>query len=178
MVCRLASQAIIGTNAGVLSIDSLWTNFSEILIKIYNFLFKKMHLKMPFGKWRSFCVGLNLRTMAPQYFWKWEISQTGNDEFSHSYYVLICYWRNIDSRILSMLSLFLSIALITKLCHTRNVSVYFVWNKYSISLDGPFKKRLMNAFLEKLFQHFTVLLTHVVLTGMLIIDTLLPKKLR
>ena len=50
MACRLAGQAIIGTNAGVLLIDPLGTNFSEILIKIYNFLVKKMHLKMTFGK--------------------------------------------------------------------------------------------------------------------------------
>ena len=39
-------QAIIWTNAGLLSIGPLGTNFSEILIKIQNFSFKKMHLKM------------------------------------------------------------------------------------------------------------------------------------
>ena len=39
-------QAIIWTNAGLLSIRNLGTNFSEILIEIQTFSFKKMHLKM------------------------------------------------------------------------------------------------------------------------------------
>ena len=32
-------------------------NFSEIVIKIYNFTFTKMHLKISSEKWRSFCQG-------------------------------------------------------------------------------------------------------------------------
>ena len=39
-------QAIIQTNAGLLSIAPLGTNFSEILIKIGNFSLTKMRLKM------------------------------------------------------------------------------------------------------------------------------------
>ena len=39
-------QAIIWTNAGMLLIGPLETNFSEILIEFHTFLFKKMHLKM------------------------------------------------------------------------------------------------------------------------------------
>ena len=35
-------------------------NFSEILIEIYTFSFKKMHLKMSFWKWRPCCLGLNV----------------------------------------------------------------------------------------------------------------------
>ena len=50
-------QAIIWTNAGILFIGPLGKNFSEILIKIYTFSFKKMHLKMSSGKWRSSCLG-------------------------------------------------------------------------------------------------------------------------
>ena len=42
-------QAIIWTNAGILLIGPLGTNFSEILIKIHTFSFKKMHLKMSSG---------------------------------------------------------------------------------------------------------------------------------
>ena len=38
-------QAIIWTNAGMLLIGPLGTNFSEILIKIHTFSFKKMYLK-------------------------------------------------------------------------------------------------------------------------------------
>ena len=39
-------QAIIWTNAGIWLIRHLRTNFSEILIEIYTFSFKEMHLKM------------------------------------------------------------------------------------------------------------------------------------
>ena len=53
-------QAIIWTNAGILLIGPLGTNLSEILIQIYTFSFKKMHLKMSVGKWRPFCLGLNV----------------------------------------------------------------------------------------------------------------------
>ena len=52
-------QAIIWTNAGILLIGPLGTNFSEILIKVYTFSFKKMHLKMSSGKWRPSCLVLN-----------------------------------------------------------------------------------------------------------------------
>ena len=55
-------QAIIGTNAGILLIGPLGTNFSEILIAIEAFSFKKMHLKILSAKWRPFCLGLNVLT--------------------------------------------------------------------------------------------------------------------
>ena len=53
-------QAIISTNAAILSIRPQGTYFSEILSKIWKFLFKKMHLKMSSAKWRPFCLGLNV----------------------------------------------------------------------------------------------------------------------
>ena len=53
-------QAIIWTNAGILLIGSLGTNFSEILIEILTFSIKKMHLKISSAKWRPFCLGLNV----------------------------------------------------------------------------------------------------------------------
>ena len=52
-------QAIIGTNGGILLIGPLGTNFSEIVIGIQTFSFKKMYLKMSSAKWRPFCLGLN-----------------------------------------------------------------------------------------------------------------------
>ena len=55
-------QAIIWTNAGILLIGPLGTNFSEILSEIHTFSFKKMRLKMSSGKWRPFCLGLNVLT--------------------------------------------------------------------------------------------------------------------
>ena len=53
-------QAIIWTNAGILLIEPLGTNFSEILIEILTFSFKKMRLKVSSAKWRPFCLGLNV----------------------------------------------------------------------------------------------------------------------
>ena len=53
-------QAIIWTNAGILLIRTLGTNFSEILSEIHSFSFKKIPLKMSSGKWRPFCLGLNV----------------------------------------------------------------------------------------------------------------------
>ena len=53
-------QAIIWTNDGILLIGPLGTNFSEILIEIYTFSFKKIHLKVSSGKWRPSCLGLNV----------------------------------------------------------------------------------------------------------------------
>ena len=53
-------QAIIWTNAGILLIGSLGTNFSEIIIGIQIFSTNEMQLKMSSGKWRPFCLGLNV----------------------------------------------------------------------------------------------------------------------
>ena len=58
---RLSSgrrQAIIWTNAGILMIGPLGTNFGEILIEILTFSFKKMRLKVSSAKRRPFCIGL------------------------------------------------------------------------------------------------------------------------
>ena len=60
-------QAIILTNAGLLSIRPLGTNFSEIVIKIQNFSFTKLHLKIPSAKWQSFCPWGDELTH-----WSWE----------------------------------------------------------------------------------------------------------
>ena len=50
-------QAIIWTNAGILLNESLRTDFSEILIEILTFSFKKTRLKVSSVKWRPFCIG-------------------------------------------------------------------------------------------------------------------------
>ena len=55
-------QAIIWTNARILLIGPLGTNFNEIRIKIQNLSFMKMHLKMSSGKWRPFCPGGDVLT--------------------------------------------------------------------------------------------------------------------
>ena len=51
-------QASTWTNARVLVIGPLWTNFSKILIETDTF--KKIHLKMSSGKCRPFFLGLNV----------------------------------------------------------------------------------------------------------------------
>ena len=53
-------QAIIWTNAGLLLIRPTGTNFSEILIEILIFSFKKMRLKLSSANRRPFCLGLNV----------------------------------------------------------------------------------------------------------------------
>ena len=53
-------QAIFWTNAGILLTGPLGTSFSIILIEIYTFSFKKMHLKMSPGKWWPSCLCLNV----------------------------------------------------------------------------------------------------------------------
>ena len=53
-------QATIWTSAGILLIGPLGTNFSEILIAILTFSFKKMRLKVSSAKQRPFCLGLNV----------------------------------------------------------------------------------------------------------------------
>ena len=50
-------QAITWTNADLLSIGPLGTNFSENWVEILTFSFKKIRLKMSSAKWRPFCPG-------------------------------------------------------------------------------------------------------------------------
>ena len=53
-------QAIIWTNAGLLLIWPLGTNFSEILTGILTFSFKKMRLKVSSADRWPFCIGFNV----------------------------------------------------------------------------------------------------------------------
>ena len=52
-------QAIIWTNARILLIAPLGTNFSNISIEFHTFPFKKILLNMS-AKWLPFCLGLNV----------------------------------------------------------------------------------------------------------------------
>ena len=54
---QIMSCCLFGANTDLLSIRPLGTNFSEIWIKMQNFWFVKMHLKMSSAKWRPFCSG-------------------------------------------------------------------------------------------------------------------------
>ena len=60
-------QAIICTNAGILLIGPLGTNFSEILIEFLTFSFLKMHLKRSPAKWWQLSLGLNVLSRFPNF---------------------------------------------------------------------------------------------------------------
>ena len=68
-------QAIIWTNAGILSIGPLETNFSEISIEIQTSSFKTTHLKMSSGKRQPFCLSLNVLTAL-----RWMPQNSSDDE--------------------------------------------------------------------------------------------------
>ena len=55
-------QAIIWTNEGLVLIGPLGTNFSEIWMKVLQFLYTKMNLKKMSTKWRPFSLGFNVLT--------------------------------------------------------------------------------------------------------------------
>ena len=62
IACRLAiaKPFIFLNNAGILLIELVETDFIGTLIEINSFSSKKMHSKMLSGKWRPFCLGLNV----------------------------------------------------------------------------------------------------------------------
>ena len=53
-------RAIIWTNTGIFIIGPKGANFSEILIEILKFSFKKMHLKVLSAKLWPFCLSFNV----------------------------------------------------------------------------------------------------------------------
>ena len=63
-------QAIIWTNAGILLIGPLGTNFNETSIEIHTFSLEKIYLKLLSGKWRPFCLGLKVLTIIWQLSWR------------------------------------------------------------------------------------------------------------
>ena len=74
-------QTITWTNAGILLIGPLGTNFGEMLIEIHTFSFKKIHLEMSSRKWRPFCLGLNVLMHMQWTSQLWRVCQdTGNVE--------------------------------------------------------------------------------------------------
>ena len=72
-------QAIIWTNAGILLIWPLGTNFSEISIDIHTLSLKKIHFKMSSGKWRPFCLGLNVLKHINVDIEPWRLSVSGSE---------------------------------------------------------------------------------------------------
>ena len=77
-------QAITWTNAGILLMRTLRTNFNEILIKIHIVSFKKMHLKMSSAKWLPSCLSLNVLNKKPVSF--------GYGEYNESVLAQVMSW--------------------------------------------------------------------------------------
>ena len=80
-------QAIIWTDAGILLIWPLGTNFSEILIKIHISSFKKMHLKMSSAKCRPSCFRLNVLLPPGEV----NLVSSSGVSISHNYKTLNCH---------------------------------------------------------------------------------------
>ena len=53
-------REFIWTNAGVVLSGRLRAYYSESLIETHTSSFKKMHLKMSFGKWLPSCLDINV----------------------------------------------------------------------------------------------------------------------
>ena len=89
-------QAIIWTNAGILLIGPLGTNFSENLIEIL--AFKKMRLKVPSGKWRPICLGLSVLTRMHNMINKQRVLMHGHQGWNvrhglcHIYMIYVYIW--------------------------------------------------------------------------------------
>ena len=82
-------QAIIWTNAGILLIGPLGTNFVESSRAIHTFSFKKICLKMSSGKLRPFCLGLNVLMASYDVFTHiLQVSFTGTGEIEWPNFVL------------------------------------------------------------------------------------------
>ena len=82
-------QAIILISAGILLIWPLGTNFSEILIEIHTFSFKKMHLKMSSAKQWPFCLSLNVLSMSIT---MWPTAAKTSDDPDN---IFMCQWRTV-----------------------------------------------------------------------------------
>ena len=96
--------AIIWTNAGILLIGPLGTNFSENLIEILTVSFTKMRLKVSSAKWQPFCLGLNMLT---------HVSFTFLDKSTDFTIPFIQYDTTVVTLI--FLTLFLSVIMFSKL---------------------------------------------------------------
>ena len=77
-------QAITWTNADLLLIGPLGTNFREIWIKMWNFSLVKIHSKKSSTKWQSFCQGGNELRIELTY-------QISKFSFSRNFHVLLSW---------------------------------------------------------------------------------------
>ena len=103
--CR--HQAIIWTNAGILLIGPLGTNFSENLIEIQTFHSRKCPWKMSSAKWCPFCLGLNV-LMATQFLdWSCHFRQISSTSLDRYIILFFCNdkWKSLNCRLLNKLQI-------------------------------------------------------------------------
>ena len=92
MACRLfGAKPLPKPMLGYSQLDSEGTNLSEILIKIQNFSFTKMHLKISSSKWRPFCSGGDEFISEPMSYCVALIEHTG-DVGMFSLYMIWVHW--------------------------------------------------------------------------------------
>ena len=82
-------QAIIWTNAGILLIGPLGTNFNENIIEILTFSFTKKRWKVSSAKWRPLCLSLNVLSNS---------LEPINSNLVYSGGVCHFYWYPLDKR--------------------------------------------------------------------------------
>ena len=100
-------QAIISTNAGILLIGPLGTNFNEISVEIHTFSYDKMSS----AKWRLFRLGPNVLMGCPfSDLWAEECCHSLNafcsTVNSMSYYHAYCWPNQIQSQVSACMSMF------------------------------------------------------------------------
>ena len=118
-------QAITWTNVGILLIEPLGTNFSEMLGEIHTYSFKKIHLKVSSGKWWPFCLGLNMLNSLPCHHAKCVL----NGLFAHS------LWCQVDMK--TNTSAFLGIE------HIDDETNWPPFSKYHLLIYFPVWKLLL-----------------------------------
>ena len=105
-------QAIIWTNSRISLIGPLWTNFSEILIEIYAFSFKKWIWKCPLAKWGPFCLGLNASNQWIHFIYStWNYCTTSQSDLVVCFVLLLnvtIHWSDKQIYILGIWDIFTS----------------------------------------------------------------------
>ena len=128
-------QAIYWTSARTLLIGPLGTNFSEILIGILIFSFKKMNLKISSAKWRPFCLGLKvlrwLRLFKSFFMEDKDLPSILLKGFTR--YGLVMPYGDIDPQAITWINRFITNEV---LCHSPETT--FTWSVQGINLYNSF----------------------------------------
>ena len=84
-------QIITWTSADLLPVGPLWTDFSEILIRIQHFSFRKVYLTISTAKWRPFCPGRDEFDKSNELFFHWILKMRKKMRLQEVYWKFGCY---------------------------------------------------------------------------------------